>query len=127
MADQAPTRCPQCGGPLQVAALHCPQCDLTMSGEFGRCRFCDIPPDQQAFLEVFVRCRGVIRQMEKALGISYPTVRARMDDLLRALGFAGDATGAGPQSVREVLAQLEQGQISAQDAIQRIRQAKGRP
>jgi hypothetical protein len=65
--------------------------------------------------------------MEKALGISYPTVRARVDDLLRALGFeGGGTTGPGPQSVRELLAQVEQGQISAEDATQRIRQLKGR-
>jgi hypothetical protein len=92
MPEQAPTRCPQCGGPLHVAALHCAQCDLTMSGEFARCRFCDLPPEYLAFLEVFVRCRGVIRQMERELALSYPTVRARMADLLTAEASRGETS-----------------------------------
>lgn len=114
MADQAPDRCPQCSGPLRITALYCPTCDLEITGEFARCRFCELPPEQLEFLTVFLRCRGVIKQMEKELGISYPTVRARVDDLLVALRLDEDEE---PSSVQEVLEQLEAGDISAGEAV----------
>jgi len=124
--QEAPSRCPQCDGPLQIAALHCPQCDLTLTGEFPRCRFCELSPEHREFLEVFVRCRGVIRQMEEELGISYPTVRSRMDDLLEALSFEGPATPGGAESVRDVLQELDRGECSAEEAVARIRAMRGK-
>ncbi len=117
MPEQAPHRCPQCSGSLHVAELYCSACDLTITGEFPRCRFCELPPEQTEFLTVFLRCRGVIRQMEKELGISYPTVRARIDALLDALRLGEDDE---PKSAREVLDQLERGEISADEAVKRI-------
>jgi len=114
--EQAPDRCPQCNGPLHVTELCCADCDLTITGEFPRCRFCELPQEQLEFLTVFLRCRGVIRQMEKELGISYPTVRARIDGLLEALRLGEDE----PTSTREALEQLERGEISANEAVKRI-------
>jgi hypothetical protein len=123
MPDVAPVRCPQCEGPLEVATLHCPRCDLTVSGSFRRCRFCELAPEQLELLEVFVRCRGVIRQMEKELGVSYPTVRARVDDLLVALGFEGQE--AKGETIRSILERLERGELGPDEAAGRIRNLKG--
>jgi len=123
VSDQTPSRCPQCNGPLRTSELHCPKCDLAIAGDFPRCRFCELPADLMEFLEVFLRCRGVIRQMEAELGISYPTVRARVDKLLRALGL--DAESYGKQSIRSVLDRVEQGELSADDAVERIRSIRG--
>jgi len=114
VADHAPDRCPQCSGPLRITALYCPTCDLEITGEFARCRFCELPPEQLEFLTVFIRCRGVIKQMEKELGISYPTVRARVDDLLAALRLD---EGEEPSSAQEVLERLQAGEISADEAV----------
>lgn len=126
MPEEAPSRCPQCDGPLQIAALHCPQCDLTLTGEFARCRFCELCPEHREFLEAFIRCRGVIRQMEQELGISYPTVKSRIDDLLEVLSFEGPATPGGVESVRDVLQELDRGECSAEEAVARIRAMRGK-
>lgn len=123
MSDQIPSRCPQCNGPLRTSQLHCPKCDLAIAGDFARCRFCELPAELMEFLEVFLRCRGVIRQMEAELGISYPTVRARVDKLLRALGL--DAESHGKQSIRSLLERVEQGELSADEAVERIRAIRG--
>jgi hypothetical protein len=124
--EDAPSRCPQCDGPLQVAALHCPHCDLTLTGEFARCRFCELSPEHREFLEAFIRCRGVIRQMEQELGISYPTVKSRMDDLLRGLRFDGPGTPGVADSIRDVLQELDRGECSAEEAVARIRALRGK-
>ncbi len=124
MSDRTPARCPQCEAPLAVTALHCPRCDLTIAGQFARCRFCDLPPETLQFLETFVRCRGVIRQMEKELGVSYPTVRARLDDLLRTLGFERDEAAPG-ETVRSVLERVERGELTVEEAVGRIHLLKG--
>jgi hypothetical protein len=118
VADQAPSRCPQCNAVLRVSALHCPACDLVVSGDFPRCRFCELPAEQSRFLEVFLRCRGVIRHMEAELGLSYPTVRSRVDDLLKALRL--DEEAQERQSIRDVLTSLEDGALSAGEAVVRI-------
>ena len=93
-----------------------------MSGDFPRCRFCELPPAQAEFLEVFLRCRGVIRHMEAELGLSYPTVRSRIDDLLRALRL--DEEAQERQSIRDVLSGLEDGAITADEAVARIAQIR---
>jgi hypothetical protein len=123
VSEQAPSRCPQCNGPLRTSELHCPKCDLAIAGDFPRCRFCELPAELLEFLEVFLRCRGVIRQMEAELGISYPTVRSRIDKLLRALGL--DADSQGKQSIRDVLERVEQGELSADEAVGRIQAIRG--
>ena len=124
MPDQAPSRCPQCNGPLHVLELHCPRCDLAVTGDFPRCRFCELPQEQSELLEVFLRCRGVIRHMEAELGLSYPTVRSRIDDLLKALHL--DEESQGQQSIRDVLRRLERGEITADEAVTRIGEIRER-
>jgi len=124
VGEQVPSRCPRCSSALSVSELRCPECDLTMTGDFARCRFCELPPEQLRFLEVFIRCRGVIRQMEKALGVSYPTVRSRIDDLLRALRF--DERPPAAQTIRDILTQLDRNEISAEQAVNRLRETRGR-
>ena len=123
MPDQTPASCPQCNGPLRIAELHCPKCDLAIAGDFPRCRFCELPPDLLELLEVFLRCRGVIRQMEAELGISYPTVRSRVDKLLRALRL--DSESQGRQSIHDVLQQVERGELTAEEAAARIQAIRG--
>ena len=80
-------RCPVCGDELAVTRLHCGSCDTQIEGRFQLGRFQRLSADQLAFVEVFVKNRGIIKDVEAELGISYPTVRARLDDALRAMGF----------------------------------------
>ena len=88
-------RCPVCGDELAVTRLHCGSCDTQIEGRFQLGRFQRLSAEQLAFVEVFVKNRGIIKDVEAELGISYPTVRARLDDALRAMGFpAGGRTTA---------------------------------
>ncbi len=89
MTQPMPNKCPLCSGELEVTEIHCLQCDVQIHGQFAIAPYRNLDAEQIRFLETFLRCRGVIRDMEAALGISYPTVRARLDALLVSLGFDG--------------------------------------
>src|SRR5688500_18577917 len=80
-------RCPVCDHDLQVTRLQCPACHTAIEGAFSLGPFQRLSPEQLAFLGVFVKNRGVIRDVERELDVSYPTVRGRLDDLIRALGY----------------------------------------
>lgn len=87
MPHDAIATCPICGGELAVTRLHCRSCGTTLEGDFNVGRFARLSREQFALLESFLRSRGNLKEMERELGISYPTVRARVDALLRALGL----------------------------------------
>jgi hypothetical protein len=80
--------CPVCTGELTIARLHCRSCGTALEGEFGVGRFGRLDREQLGLLESFLRSRGNLKEMERELGISYPTVRGRVDALVRALGLA---------------------------------------
>jgi hypothetical protein len=124
--------CPVCSSELAVTRLHCRACGTTLEGDFSVGRFGRLSREQLALLESFLRSRGNLRDMERELGISYPTVRSRVEALVRALGFRetdGDATNpvgdteAEPETVtrQEVLERLARHEIGAEDAAVMIR------
>ena len=84
----APRDCPVCSERLQVTRLGCPHCGTGLTGEFTPCEFCGIDGSDRAMLRVFLSSRGNMRELERHLGVSYPTARARFDDLLRRLGYS---------------------------------------
>jgi hypothetical protein len=92
MPHDAIATCPICGGELAVTRLHCRSCATTLEGDFNVGRFARLSREQFALLESFLRSKGNLKEMERELGISYPTVRARVEALLRALGLADDTT-----------------------------------
>jgi hypothetical protein len=94
MAHDAIATCPICSGELAVTRLHCRACGTTLEGDFTVGRFARLSREQFALLESFLRSRGNLKEMERELGISYPTVRARVDALLRALGLGDDEPAA---------------------------------
>lgn len=100
MPHDAIATCPICSGELAVTRLHCGSCGTTLEGEFTVGRFARLPREQFGLLESFLRSRGNLKDLERELGVSYPTVRARIDQLLRVLGLAdgpaaeADAPGA---------------------------------
>ena len=122
------TRCPSCHQPLQVTELTCSACDLRLQGHFERgCRFCALDPDQRQLLDIFLSCRGVIRDMEKALGVSYPTVRGRVDALLTALGYAPTKAEAATKEEiavrrREIIDQLQAGDLTPEQAADALKE-----
>jgi hypothetical protein len=88
MARDVISTCPVCEGELLISRLHCRSCGTALEGEFGVGRFGRLTKEQLALLESFLRSRGNLKEMERELGISYPTVRSRVDALVRALGLA---------------------------------------
>jgi len=125
-----PTRDPVSGKALIVSELSCPESGVTIRGKFGIPRYATLEPDQANFLETFLRCRGILSTVERELGISYPTVRARLDALLAALDLPPVKEQASRAAERKlnprrqaVLDQLDRGEISAAEAKERIREA----
>jgi hypothetical protein len=121
----APDRCPICSQELTVTRLHCDHCGTGIEGRFAFNRFARISGEQLRFLEAFVKNRGIIKDVEAELGISYPTVRARLDDLIAALGFAPASPDQKRPSEsrdarREILEALQNKEISAGEASRRL-------
>lgn len=93
MARDVISTCPVCEGELTISRLHCRSCGTALEGEFGVGRFGRLSKEQMSLLESFLRSRGNLKEMERELGISYPTVRGRVDALVRALGLADEVEG----------------------------------
>ena len=123
-------RCPVCSEALEVTQLTCRACNTTISGSFKMCKFCSLTEEQKHFAEVFIKNRGNIREVEKELGISYPTVRGRLEALIRALGYPVDSesghSGDGEQAEKrkQILDRLARGEISASEAVRLLRNLK---
>lgn len=126
MHYQFPTKCPVCQTPLRITRLSCPSCKTELSGNFVPCKYCALDEKQQMFMETFLRCRGNIKDVERTLGLSYPTVKGLLDELLRAL-FPADAVEEKEETLRvsDVLDRLENKEISAQEAARLLTQLKG--
>ena len=138
-------QCPVCDEPMVIRELHCTTCDITMRGEFSPGTagpFSQLNDEQLAFLHLFVTSRGNMSDVERSLGVSYPTVRAKLDDLISALTATGptaaraleeapsqpppppipapvpSATQVPSRSRREILAQISDGSISVEEGME---------
>jgi hypothetical protein len=113
------SQCPVCDSPLSITELRCRGCGTALRGEFPltRCDFCALPPEQLKFLELFLRCRGNMRDVERTLGLSYPTVRARLDALLAELGYTPAESPPIEDQRREIVEALNAGTLTADEAI----------
>ncbi|HRN68050.1 MAG TPA: DUF2089 domain-containing protein [Promineifilum sp.] len=119
-------QCPICGGNLHVTRLNCRNCDTTIDGHFTLGRLYQLSPEQLDFVEVFLKCEGKINRVEQEIGLSYPAVRARLTDVIRALGYeVGDSSASQrpiPDEVRrDILNELQRGKLSAEEALQMLR------
>ena len=112
-------KCPVCGDTLSVTRLHCRNCDTSVDGQFSLGRFYRLSPDQLAYIETFIRCEGKLNRVQDELSMSYPTARARLSGVIRALGYeVGDDEEAAPSGVRKtVLEKLALGEISSEEAV----------
>ena len=110
-------RCPICAEQLAVARLDCVACGTRIEGSFALGRFHQLSPQHLEFLEVFIKARGNFKDVERELGISYPTVRSRLDAVIRALGFPSQAEpDREAERRKEILRELAEGRIAAEDA-----------
>ena len=127
MDYKIPHRCPVCDHEMKISKLTCTHCPTKIEGEFSSCKFCRLPAEQLVFIEAFIKCRGNIKEVEKELGISYPTVRSRLDSVIEALGYRvdKDKEKLEPQEEsqrrQEILESLDRGEISPQEAARQMR------
>jgi len=112
--------CPVCDGEFRVTKLTCRSCGASLQGDFELCKFCRLNPEQREFIEVFIASRGNIREVERVLGVSYPTVRGRLDDVIQALGYKVQRSAESVDR-RAVLEALDRGEITAEEALKRLR------
>lgn len=122
-----PGTCPVCDGEMIATELTCRQCDTTIKGRFITGPFAQLSPEQLTFIEIFVRNEGKITRMEQELGLSYPTIRNRLHQVIRALGYEpGESEGERltEDERRQILDDLAQGRIEYQEAMRLLQESE---
>ena len=119
-----PNKCPSCSGKVVVTQLCCTDCKTTINGSFELPQLAALAQDEENFLRVFLAARGSIKEVERQLGISYPTVKGKLEALLNKLGL-GSLQEEAKRRRLEVVEKLERGEISAQDAISLLKKMEG--
>jgi len=114
----APGKCPVCGQDLTVTRLHCRSCDTALEGHFELGRFHQLNPEQLRFVEAFIRCEGKLNKVQDEVKLSYPTVRSRLLDVIRALGYeVEEEPSVSPEQRKIILDDLAQGRITSEEAV----------
>src|SRR6202521_3849318 len=114
-----PSSCPVCNHRLATTRLTCPECSTELSGAFTSCEFCVLTDEDRDVLRVFLASRGNMKELERHLGVSYPTARARFDTLLVKIGIERPAAAA-PSGRVELMEQVARGEIGIEDALKRL-------
>lgn len=122
MPREALGKCPVCGSDAEVTRISCDSCGTTIEGRFQLCRFCRLTPEQKSFIDVFIKCRGNIKEVEKELGISYPTVKNRLEDAAGALGHRSEPDSTEPAKRKDILDKLNNGELSVEDALNALKE-----
>lgn len=115
------SKCPVCGNELTVIRLHCDSCDTNIEGRFANSVLPGLNEEQLDFVETFIRCEGKITRMEDELNLSYPTIRNRLHEVIRAMGYEPGKDEEEPEisdeKRRSILEELDAGKISADEAM----------
>ncbi len=119
-------KCPACGGKLIETSLYCEGCQTELKGQFTRNRLSVLTSEQEEFVLKFLSVRGSLKEMERLLGVSYPTVRVRLDEILNNLGIRPEASEDSEidEKRKAILDDLETGRLSAQEAVELLRKIK---
>lgn len=122
-----PGRCPVCSDEMIVTRLKCTSCDTAIEGTFELSKFARLSKEHLEFVETFLKSRGNIKEVERELGISYPTVRGRLDAVLEALGYrvepsaADEGARAKHARRKEILDALNRGELSSEEAVKQLK------
>ena len=122
MTEKVIGKCPVCEKNMRVTELECPDCHTQIRGNFTMGKFSRLNEKQLGFVEVFIRLRGNIKEVEEEMGISYPTVRKRLDEVIEALGYKPEESPNDDtvEKRTEVLNALDEGEISFEDAKNKL-------
>ena len=125
-----PSKCPICGGGITVTKLHCDECDISIEGRFSPNTqtgpLAQLSPEQLQFVITFVKCEGKLNRMEAELNLSYPTLRSRLQDVVRAMGYEPGAEASREEATtprlsdedrKRILDDLDAGRIDAEQAM----------
>jgi hypothetical protein len=117
---QVPTECPVCHDELVVTRLACRNCGTALEGRFSMERLFQLTPEQLHFVEVFLRCEGKLNRVQDELGLSYPTVRSRLEEVIQALGYevAGKDAGVDEERRQDILQKLAAKEITSEEALE---------
>ncbi|AEX84987.1 hypothetical protein XO10_02795 [Marinitoga sp. 1135] len=107
------TRCPVCGGDLVISEFRCPTCDITIKGSFHLDDFAKLSDEQLYFLKIFIKNRGNLSDVQKEIGISYPTAKARLEGVVRAMGFDEKKNTV---DTLKILEKIEKGELTPEEA-----------
>lgn len=118
--------CPSCDSPMAVRRLECPECGVSVEGHFDAGPLARLNREQLAFVETFLRARGKIKDVEEDLGISYPTVVARLNEVLVALGFEAGEDPRDAERRQRILDELSAGRLTAAEAAEQLRALSAR-
>jgi len=123
---EMPAECPICGGVIIITRFTCADCDTTIESRFAGGPFSQLNKEQLNFVETFVRCEGKISRMEGEIGLSYPTIRSRLHEIIRALGYepgVSDGIQVPTEEERQrILEDLDEGLINVDEAIQMLKE-----
>lgn len=121
MSYSPPSKCAVCGSELNITRLSCQNCKSELAGTFAPCKYCTLSDKQKLFLDVFLQSRGNIKEVERSLSISYPTVKGLLDELIGTLfPSSQSAEEIGTLSTSQILDMLERKEIDAQEAARLI-------
>lgn len=120
MKKEAIGRCPVCDHGMDITKLNCDYCNTTIEGQFTLCKFCKLKDEEKFFIEVFIKNRGNIKEIEKELGISYPTVRNKLESVIESLGYNPKYTPKVDK--KSILNKLSSGEISAEEAVKLLKE-----
>ena len=112
------SKCPVCSSKLLISKIKCPKCNTVIENDFEMSKFEYLTDSQLKFIEVFLKNRGNIKDVEKELGISYPTVRAKLDEVINALGY--NVSKSNSVDKKKVVDMLDKGEITADQAIKML-------
>ena len=118
MRNKHLSECPVCGGELKITEMKCSSCKTTINGDFSLNKFSKLNSEQLHFIEVFIKSRGNIKEVEKEMDISYPTVRNKLDEVIATLGYKIEdiPDDNSSEKRKEILDMLENGEIDPEEA-----------
>lgn len=117
MSKEVLGKCPVCDANTEITRITCNTCKTNIEGHFYPCKFCRLSSEQKLFIDAFINARGNIKEVEKELGISYPTVKNRLEDVISALGYKIQEESINLNRKREALNKLNSGELSVEETL----------
>ncbi|KUK15325.1 MAG: Uncharacterized protein XD53_1251 [Petrotoga mobilis] len=117
------SKCPVCGGKLNIVKYQCEECGTEISGNFELEEFARLTNQQLNFLKIFIKVRGNLSELQKELGISYPTAKARLEEVATAMGYESESIESREKTL-EILEKIEKGEITPEDAKELLKKYK---